>query len=128
MKVVFISDIEELVSMDKVGTFACLINTRSDILDMRGNDQQTAYLYAAEHGSLEFLKMLAESKADIEAVDNRNRTALHLAVRSNNHETAQWLCQNYSAMINAKDTAKGYTPLWVALEGQKTDCIKLLQK
>ena len=54
----------------------------------------TALHYAAQGGSLDFVKLLIEHKADIDATTGKNETALFLATKNNHPHIVEWLAEN----------------------------------
>ena len=63
-----------------------------------------------EYEELETLKQLLGSKAKVDAADNENMTALHVAVGKGNLDIVQLLLDTGRANVNVVDS-KGNTPL-----------------
>jgi len=58
-----------------------VIKKISDVVDVRSTNKngQTALLLAAEHERFDLIKLLLGRSSDVEAVDNKGRTALNIA-------------------------------------------------
>ena len=70
-------------------------------------------------------KTLRQAEEDLDAVDNKGRTALHLAVISNDLETVKSLLERFVKNVDATDRY-GKTPLHYAGEKGNLDVVQLL--
>lgn len=78
-----------------ISSMSRLLNERVNV-DSRSENYQTPLMRAARNGHLECLKLLKQNGADALAVDAKGRTALHLAVASNQVAAAKWLLAAFS--------------------------------
>ncbi|KAF2751049.1 ankyrin, partial [Sporormia fimetaria CBS 119925] len=69
--------------------------------------------------------LLCAQGADINAADAQGKTAIHYAVKSNQHKSLRYLCRKADANVNAKSN-KGKTPLMVAVRHGCLTCLTLL--
>ncbi|CAI6101215.1 unnamed protein product [Clonostachys chloroleuca] len=85
---------------------------------------RTPLLWAADRGHEETLGMLLDKGANINAVDNRKMTALHLAIKGGHRGVISVLIQK-GARVDLKDDS-GSTPLVMAIKSGSKDVTKLL--
>jgi hypothetical protein len=71
------------------------------------------------------LALLVSKGADVNAVDQDGKTALHQAVKQHKHKSLDYLCQEASANVNCR-TNKGKTPSMVAVQKGCHHCINQL--
>lgn len=122
-------------------------------VDSRSDNFRTPLMRAAMNGHVECMKLLKQSGADEFAVDAKGRTALHIAVASNQLLAVKWLLENYppprpdslkhrpSILFRATDVVKGVRsqknlreasdaegskPLHIAAELDKGGMVKVL--
>lgn len=80
----------------------------------------------AEEGHADAAEVLLKNRADVNAKDNKGRTALMMAIRSDHADVAEVLLKN-EADVNAKDN-DGWTALmWAAIRGH-ADATEVLIK
>ncbi|KAK5661436.1 hypothetical protein OQA88_11337 [Cercophora sp. LCS_1] len=91
-----------------------LIKQKAVIDTPMDGDQWNLLQRAASEGLLELLRLLIDRGVDLNAVDQKGRTALHLAVRYRRNMVAWLLLQN-GASIEKADK-RGFTPLHTAVE------------
>ena len=91
----------------------------------RIEEYQTALHLAAQHGNLEILKMLLSKNADINALDHRKFSALHIAIKQNHYEAVQILLDHKDIDVNIKDQ-NASSPLFHAISMGKFGLVKLL--
>lgn len=97
----------------------------SEIL-IGSEDVNTAILLTILMGRTDcILKLLDNFYADINAMDNKGRTALHLACSTGNHLISKVLLDR-GAEANRWDFAKKMTPLHCAASSSSVECIQLL--
>ena len=122
-------------------------------VDARSDGFKTPMMRAAINGHIECMSLLKHHGADEFAVDARGRTALHLAVASNQMAVVQWMLETYpppkpdplrhrpSILLRATDVVKGVRsqknlretsdaegskPLHIAAELDKGNMVKTL--
>ena len=122
-------------------------------VDSRSDDFKTPLMRSAINGHIECMKLLKQFGADEVAVDAKGRTALHIAVASNQSKVVQWLLKSFpppntdllrhrpSILFRATDAVKGVRsqknlreasdaegskPLHIAAELDKADIVKTL--
>ncbi|KAK4540052.1 hypothetical protein LTR36_009868 [Oleoguttula mirabilis] len=87
----------------------------------------TALMLACEQGHLETVKRLIDRKLDINALNDRGRTALHIAAYQNHGEVVNALLSRrpLPAKVNTDD-GRGRTPFLDAAERGNTDSVRVL--
>jgi ankyrin repeat protein len=85
---------------------------------------RTPFHMAVQHGCIEVMDELVRAHADPTALDNKHRSALHMAVAY--PEIIQELIDIYGLDVNAKDN-DGKTPLYEARHGGYTVTIAMLR-
>jgi ankyrin repeat protein len=85
-----------------------------EILLDHGSEKKYALISAASHDHIEIVKLLLDLGVDINARDNKDRTALMCASRSGNKETVEFLLDK-GAEINVINN-EGYSALLYAAE------------
>ena len=93
----------------------------------------TALHYACQYGDFESLKILIDTKANINAFSNNQRTPLHLAAKMNRIEIVKYLTDKIlsqkggmnTKFLNAKDD-HGCTPSHLAAKEGNKECLEIL--
>uniref|UniRef100_A0A8C5KFS9 Notch 3 n=1 Tax=Jaculus jaculus TaxID=51337 RepID=A0A8C5KFS9_JACJA len=112
------------VTADAQGVFQILIRNRSTDLDARMADGSTALILAARLAAEGMVEELIASHADVNAVDELGKSALHWAAAVNNVEAALALLRN-GANKDMQDS-KEETPLFLAAREGSFEAAKLL--
>uniref|UniRef100_A0A452SNF0 Neurogenic locus notch homolog protein 1 n=1 Tax=Ursus americanus TaxID=9643 RepID=A0A452SNF0_URSAM len=112
------------VSADAQGVFQILIRNRATDLDARMHDGTTPLILAARLAVEGMLEDLINSHADVNAVDDLGKSALHWAAAVNNVEAAVVLLKNGANkdMQNNKEE----TPLFLAAREGSYETAKVL--
>jgi uncharacterized protein len=90
----------------------------------QANEQERAFIQAAENGEIVVVRRLLATGARINARDNRGRTALLAATHRNRVDVARFLIQE-GADVNAKDFIQDTPFLYAAAEG-RIEILKLV--
>lgn len=112
------------VTADAQGVFQILIRNRSTDLDARMADGSTALILAARLAVEGMVEELIASQADVNAVDELGKSALHWAAAVNNVEATLALLKN-GANKDMQDS-KEETPLFLAAREGSYEAAKLL--
>lgn len=112
------------VTADAQGVFQILIRNRSTDLDARMADGSTALILAARLAVEGMVEDLIASHADVNAVDELGKSALHWAAAVNNVEATLALLKN-GANKDMQDS-KEETPLFLAAREGSFEAAKLL--
>uniref|UniRef100_A0A8C4L221 Notch receptor 3 n=1 Tax=Equus asinus asinus TaxID=83772 RepID=A0A8C4L221_EQUAS len=112
------------VTADAQGVFQILIRNRSTDLDARMADGSTALILAARLAVEGMVEELIASHADVNAVDELGKSALHWAAAVNNVEATLALLKN-GANKDMQDS-KEETPLFLAAREGSYEAAKLL--
>uniref|UniRef100_A0A4W2F136 Uncharacterized protein n=1 Tax=Bos indicus x Bos taurus TaxID=30522 RepID=A0A4W2F136_BOBOX len=112
------------VTADAQGVFQILIRNRSTDLDARMADGSTALILAARLAVEGMVEELIASHADVNAVDELGKSALHWAAAVNNVEATLALLKN-GANKDMQDS-KEETPLFLAAREGSFEAAKLL--
>ena len=107
-----------------------LLGSDPNIKDSNG---WTALHYACQYGDFESLKILIDTKANINAFSNNQRTPLHLAAKMNRIEIVKYLTDKIlsqkggmnTKFLNAKDD-HGCTPSHLAAKEGNKECLEIL--
>ena len=107
-----------------------LLGSDPNIKDSNG---WTALHYACQYGDFESLKILIDTKANINAFSNNQRTPLHLASKMNRIEIVKYLTDKIlsqkggmnTKFLNAKDD-HGCTPSHLAAKEGNKECLEIL--
>jgi ankyrin repeat protein len=83
----------------------------------RDKTQISLFSWAAQCGHVTVVRLLPEAKADVEAKNEDQRTALHRAAE-NGHEAVVWLLIEANANVEAKDKHRWTSLHWAAMGGQ----------
>ena len=124
------ADINQLYGLFFQSIQSSRINILRNILgvgfnpDARGERGETALLIASELGYIDIVKILLERKTDINAVDNEQRTALHVALGGNQQVIVDFLLSR-APNVNALDFL-GRSPLSMAIEIRQNNTVKKL--
>ncbi|XP_026574955.1 neurogenic locus notch homolog protein 1 [Pseudonaja textilis] len=112
------------VSADAQGVFQILIRNRATDLDARMHDGTTPLILAARLGVEGMLEDLISCHADVNAVDDLGKSALHWAAAVNNMDAALALLKNGANkdMQNNKEE----TPLFLAAKEGSYETAKVL--
>ncbi|WP_264954025.1 ankyrin repeat domain-containing protein [Wolbachia endosymbiont (group A) of Endotricha flammealis] len=95
-------------------------------LDTQDGYGWTPLHFAAAYGKFNIVKFLLNSKANIRAKDIYGNTPLHLAAENNDKpEIVEFFLDQDGNNINDR-TNNGWTPLHVAVQGNKLNTVKLL--
>ena len=81
-------------------------------VNMKDRHGHTPLMDAAKSGDIEAVKDLLKRGADVDALSEKEKTALHYSA-ANGHVEVVKLLLEYGAMINARDR-DGHTPLMLA--------------
>lgn len=100
------------IAADARGAFEILINNRATSLNAKSNDGNTPLILAVRNCSDSMMAELLTAGADINAVDNCQRTALHWAAMVSNIKALKALIE-HGANKDAQDE-KEQTPLFLA--------------
>uniref|UniRef100_A0A6Q2XNC4 Notch receptor 3 n=1 Tax=Esox lucius TaxID=8010 RepID=A0A6Q2XNC4_ESOLU len=112
------------VAADAQGVFQILIRTRATDLDSRMYDGSTALILAARLAVEGMVEELITCHADINAVDELGKSALHWAAAVNNVEATVALLKN-GANKDMQDL-KEETPLFLAAREGSCEAVKIL--
>lgn len=105
-----------------------LFNIFISVIIIGSEDVNTALLLSIFLGRNDYIyKLTSNFYADVNASDNKGRTALHWTCTFNNPYATKILL-NYGAEINQWDNAKKFTPLHCAASVGSIQCIELLIK
>lgn len=88
------------------------------------NEGETALMKVIINENFEMVRLLGDSGADVNAVDERGESALLMAAYIGNVEIARFLVEKGAKVSLA--TQKGYTPLLVAADRGHLDVVKYL--
>ncbi len=81
---------------------------------------------ASRCGNVSMLELLFDNGANASLVDGKGRTCLHCAAQSGNNDCLLFLLfTGCSTMLEIRDD-QGYTPLHVAVKGNKIECVQSL--
>ncbi|PIA90499.1 Ankyrin repeat domain-containing protein 23 [Cercospora beticola] len=92
----------------------------------RDSRHETALHYAVQRGNPATVKFLLGHSADIDAMDDQNRTPLFKAVHRQRLEIVEVLLQWEKSKVNTRTIHDGATLLHEAVKSNKTDCAKML--
>ena len=81
--------------------------------------------YISAVGNTTILQMLLDRQADVNIINNHERTPLHLAVCYGHTQTLAVLLAHPQVNLNATDM-DSETPLYSAASGGRRDCVQLL--
>ncbi|KAM3414754.1 hypothetical protein BST61_g9907 [Cercospora zeina] len=125
-----------------VGAFEEAVNCKDDSLLQRLHDSphfdwpthinerdsrgQSPLHYAVHGGNPAAVKFLLGHSADIDAMDDQNRTPLFKAIRKQRLGIVQLLLQWEKSRVNTRTVHDGATLLHEAVKSNKTDCAKML--
>ncbi|XP_064296217.1 neurogenic locus notch homolog protein 3-like [Phalacrocorax carbo] len=112
------------VTADAQGVFQILIRNRSTDLDARTGDGSTALILAARLAVEGMVEELIACHADVNAVDETGKSALHWAAAVNNVEATLALLKN-GANKDMQD-GKEETPLFLAAREGSYEAAKIL--
>uniref|UniRef100_A0AAY4E4J3 Notch receptor 3 n=1 Tax=Denticeps clupeoides TaxID=299321 RepID=A0AAY4E4J3_9TELE len=112
------------VAADAQGVFQILIRNRATDLDSRMNDGSTALILAARLAVEGMVEELITCHADVNAVDELGKSALHWAAAVNNVEATIALLKN-GANKDMQDL-KEETPLFLAAREGSCEAVKVL--
>ncbi|KAK1785538.1 hypothetical protein P4O66_018902 [Electrophorus voltai] len=112
------------VAADAQGVFQILIRTRATDLDARMHDGSTALILAARLAVEGMVEELITCHADVNAVDELGKSALHWAAAVNNVEATIALLKN-GANKDMQDL-KEETPLFLAAREGSCEAVKVL--
>uniref|UniRef100_A0A8B9R982 Notch receptor 3 n=1 Tax=Astyanax mexicanus TaxID=7994 RepID=A0A8B9R982_ASTMX len=112
------------VASDAQGVFQILIRTRATDLDARMYDGSTALILAARLAVEGMVEELITCHADVNAVDELGKSALHWAAAVNNVEATVALLKN-GANKDMQDL-KEETPLFLAAREGSCEAVKVL--
>jgi ankyrin repeat protein len=90
------------------------------------SDSGTPLMAATFKGNVEISKLLLDNKADVNATDISDNTALHYAIRFTNEAIIKLLV-SYNADINLKDK-RGFSALDYAIQDKNENILKILKK
>jgi len=114
----------EAVCTQNIGQMNELLHDRADIIiNAPDKDGWVPLHYAAEHGFDEGLRLLLESRANVDVPNNEKCTALHIASYHGHLKMVDLLLHCYARVVEDKD---GITPLHLAACGGHTDIVQLL--
>ena len=88
------------------------------------NQEQISLLKAAESGDLEMISLLINSNAEVNMIDSKGRTPLHLATEKSHLEIISMLVL-YGADTDIADN-KGVTPLYMAVQQNNSEIVSAL--
>jgi uncharacterized protein len=97
---------------------------QANVTEQRDRAGNTPLLYATEKGKLDIVQLLLARHADINAINNRNASALHIATYTGQLAITNILL-DAGARVNGQDN-QGYTPLMLATMAGRDDLVKLL--
>jgi len=98
--------------------------TRSQAKVLKGCSVTKEWEDAVRRGSIDQLRRLLASGADIDARDGNGQTALMLAAREGHAKVVEWLVDHGAALNH---TAKyGLSALMLAVIGDRTDVVRIL--
>uniref|UniRef100_A0A8C4RDL1 Notch C-terminal domain-containing protein n=2 Tax=Eptatretus burgeri TaxID=7764 RepID=A0A8C4RDL1_EPTBU len=112
------------VAADAQGVFQILIRNRATDLDARMHDGTTALVLAARLAVEGMVEELVASHADINAVDDLGKSALHWAAAVNNVE-AMMVLLKHGANKDMQDN-KEETPLFLAAREGSLEAVRIL--
>uniref|UniRef100_A0A8C9RSL8 Notch C-terminal domain-containing protein n=1 Tax=Scleropages formosus TaxID=113540 RepID=A0A8C9RSL8_SCLFO len=112
------------VAADAQGVFQILIRNRATDLNARMNDGTTATILATRLAVEGMVQQLVHCHADVNAVDNHGKSALHWAAAVNNVEAALVLVKN-GANRDLQNN-KEETPLFLAAREGSFDVARIL--
>ncbi|KAK5913900.1 hypothetical protein CgunFtcFv8_008384 [Champsocephalus gunnari] len=118
------SPLHAAVAADAQGVFQILIRNRATDLDSRMYDGSTALILAARLAVEGMVEELITCHADVNAVDELGKSALHWAAAVNNVEATVALLKN-SANKDMQDL-KEETPLFLAAREGSCEAVKVL--
>lgn len=96
--------------------------------NIKNTNDYTSFMFAADHGYLEIIKVLLENKVapDINVKNKSGCTALMCATGKGHIEIAKELLTNPNIDLNIQSKEKGYTALIEASKRDDADTVKLL--
>uniref|UniRef100_A0A8C0GY29 Neurogenic locus notch homolog protein 2 n=1 Tax=Chelonoidis abingdonii TaxID=106734 RepID=A0A8C0GY29_CHEAB len=118
------SPLHAAVAADAQGVFQILIRNRVTDLDVRMNDGTTPLILAARLAVEGMVAELINCQADVNAVDDHGKSALHWAAAVNNVEATLVLLKN-GANRDMQDN-KEETPLFLAAREGSFEAAKIL--
>uniref|UniRef100_A0A8C5BWX1 Notch receptor 3 n=1 Tax=Gadus morhua TaxID=8049 RepID=A0A8C5BWX1_GADMO len=118
------SPLHAAVAADAQGVFQILIRTRATDLDSRMYDGSTALILAARMAVEGMVEELITCHADVNAVDELGKSALHWAAAVNNVDATIALLKN-GANKDMQDL-KEETPLFLAAREGSCEAVKVL--
>ncbi len=125
-KLLLAGEIHEAVKNDDLAKVRSLINDTPDLVFSKDDDGFTPLHLAAANGYKDMAEFLLANKADVNAKDNSQSTALHQAVAARGeHADLLELLITHKADVNAADT-NGLTPLHYATLADNGKAVKLL--
>ncbi|MHA7841005.1 MAG: ankyrin repeat domain-containing protein [Gammaproteobacteria bacterium] len=117
-----------LAVSDNVPMMMWLLALESYNIESCGQYRRTAFLYAAQSGQLEVLRLLKASGANIHAVDDHGNNALHLAsMCSGNVSTIAWLLELKEWDLESRNGYGDTAFLYAARNGQ-LEVLRLLRE
>ncbi|MCK5127266.1 MAG: ankyrin repeat domain-containing protein [candidate division Zixibacteria bacterium] len=119
-------DIHQAISAANLDEVKNLILESAENIEIRDADGNTPLLSASISGSIDIVRYLIKNGSDIKAINNRQSTALHLAVYENHPAIVEYLL-TLGLDINALN-AGGFSPLMFASYNGHRDVTEILVK
>lgn len=113
------------VSNGSLSTTRLLLTFSNDGLELKSEDGSFPLMAAAEKNNPIAVRMLLDMGAKINAVDEKNYTALHKAVALGKYAAAEALL-TANANTEIAENKYGYTPLQTAISLKNTSMVRLL--
>ena len=115
----------KIVKTNKISSIAKVIEEGALVNDPVSSNGMTALHHAASKGNSDGVTILIDNGADVNLLDNTDRTALHFAAADGTSVEAVETLINAGADINAKTTG-GDTPLMKAAIFNQAEVVEVL--
>ena len=106
---------------------ARLLTARKADINAKSHEGWTPLMFAVNNNHADMTGFLIRSDADLEIANLEGWTALMFAARNGNADLAQLLLRDHNGGVNATNK-KGQTPLFLAIENDRTSTIDVLIK
>ena len=118
---------EELIRKEEFQQFDFVISTDrwNEIIEMRGNYDNTLLHLTAQHDQLEMTKRLIETGVDVNCTNKFGQTIAHVAALCGSEKCLKYVCQYFPHLLNKQDKA-GQTSLYCAARNDQLRLVRLL--